>query len=384
MKNNKTVLLIGISGVYNYGCEAIVRGTVNYLKHKYNNCNVVYASRNVEDDIKRLKGCDIKIINRPFKKWSIKNIFRKLMSYFNMELEFQIEDLSLLDGVDEVYSIGGDIYTLDHLNKCSKSFPLFGEACIKRGIPYVLWGCSIGPFTENPKLEKFFIKHLNKVSEIVTREQKTMDYIKSINIKTPIRLFPDPAFLVERTLVRNEVATKINQIGINISPLSALYYGMSIDDAVSENVKFITGLIDKLSCKVVLIPHVVYDDLYNGDNVFINKVYDSIPENYKGYIREVDSDPGFIGVKEEIVKCDVVIAARMHCAINTITCNVPIVFLAYSSKAIGMSQFLYGSSEFVIDMSMINNVDIVKILSKVKGHDFSRFLEQIDIKKDEK
>ena len=28
----KNVLLVGIDGVYNYGCEAIVRGTVKILK----------------------------------------------------------------------------------------------------------------------------------------------------------------------------------------------------------------------------------------------------------------------------------------------------------------------------------------------------------------
>ena len=58
----KKVLLIGIGGVYNYGCEAIVRGTVNILKTIDNRIEVYYASYNYEDDIKRLNGCDVKII----------------------------------------------------------------------------------------------------------------------------------------------------------------------------------------------------------------------------------------------------------------------------------------------------------------------------------
>lgn len=51
------VLLIGIDGVYNYGCEAIVRGTVEILKAVNPKIEVTYASYNFEDDRKRLSAC---------------------------------------------------------------------------------------------------------------------------------------------------------------------------------------------------------------------------------------------------------------------------------------------------------------------------------------
>lgn len=80
----KKVLLIGIGGVYNYGCEAIVRGTVNILKTIDNRIEVYYASYNYEDDIKRLNGCDVKIIRASkFKRWSIRNILKKLCTYID-------------------------------------------------------------------------------------------------------------------------------------------------------------------------------------------------------------------------------------------------------------------------------------------------------------
>ena len=41
------VLLIGIDGVYNYGCEAIVRGTVEILKAVNPKIEVTYASYNL-------------------------------------------------------------------------------------------------------------------------------------------------------------------------------------------------------------------------------------------------------------------------------------------------------------------------------------------------
>ena len=58
----KKVLLIGIGGVYNYGCEAIIRGTVDILKTIDSTIEVYYASYNYEDDVKRLEGCDVKVI----------------------------------------------------------------------------------------------------------------------------------------------------------------------------------------------------------------------------------------------------------------------------------------------------------------------------------
>ena len=60
----KNVLLIGIGGVYNYGCEAIVRGTVNILKTINPNVHISYASYNYEDDVRRLADCDIRIVKR--------------------------------------------------------------------------------------------------------------------------------------------------------------------------------------------------------------------------------------------------------------------------------------------------------------------------------
>ena len=54
------VLLIGISGTYNYGCEAIIRGTVNIIRAVNPRAEIAYASYNYEDDKHRLKDCDIK------------------------------------------------------------------------------------------------------------------------------------------------------------------------------------------------------------------------------------------------------------------------------------------------------------------------------------
>ena len=92
----KNVLLIGIGGVYNYGCEAIVRGTVNILKTINPNVHISYASYNYEDDVRRLADCDIRIVKRKrIGRWSWRNVLRKLLSYVNISYTIAY-DLSLI------------------------------------------------------------------------------------------------------------------------------------------------------------------------------------------------------------------------------------------------------------------------------------------------
>ncbi len=62
--HNLQVLLIGIGGVYNYDCEAIVRGTEHMLHEQWPDARIVYASCRLEDDCARLKGCSVEIIRR--------------------------------------------------------------------------------------------------------------------------------------------------------------------------------------------------------------------------------------------------------------------------------------------------------------------------------
>lgn len=62
--NISNVLLIGIGGVYNYGCEAIIRGTVIILKKQFPDIKISYASYNYEYDKNRLSDCDVHVIDR--------------------------------------------------------------------------------------------------------------------------------------------------------------------------------------------------------------------------------------------------------------------------------------------------------------------------------
>jgi len=348
------ILLIGIGGVYNYGCEAIVRGTEVIVHQEYPNASIIYASHRVADDQNRLEGSEVKVIERgQRRRYSAKNICRKLLSLAGIRWNPMMDSLGLLKDVDAVFSIGGDIYTLGPAADYSMSFQKFGDAAQKRGIPYVLWGASVGPFTENPKAEKAYTKHLTGLSLITARETATADYLRSLGICDNVVSCADPAYVVAPEIKANGIRQGGKfTIGISLSPLSTRYTNHSEGEAIHMQAKVIDRIIEAFDARIVLIPHVVSDFSEGDDDLrYLRKVKRAIASEHRELLTLLEADPGFVGVKKELIKCDLVIAARMHCAINALAAQVPTIFVAYSHKAVGMCRYVYGNDNWVLPLS---------------------------------
>lgn len=371
----KNVLLVGIGGVYNYGCEAIIRGTVNILHTIDPNINVSYASYNYKDDVKRLTDCNVTIINRPKRKrWNIHNVVRKLLSFLHCEYVVPYDSTGWVKKYDTLFSIGGDMYTLNPDGSFYKSLPLFCEKCVTLGLKYVLWGASVGKFEKNPAALAFYKKHFSKVDLLVLREKESFDYLQKLLVQSPIILAPDPAYFVAPEIRKEENKTK-RIIGLNLSPLSALYEYKDIKKAIERQTQAIVRLIDAMDIDIVLLPHVISPNYNDNDLYYMREIYEKLPQNYKMKVSLVDTDPSFVGLKQEIMKCDYVIAARMHCAVNALSVGVSSVFLAYSEKAKGMSEYIYDSRKPVIALSQFE--DTVYLSNLLERWNYSSKLEEI-------
>lgn len=362
MKSPK-ILLIGIGGVYNYGCEAIVRGTEIILRSAYPDVHIVYASHRVTDDSKRLNGSHVQVIERgQFKRYSLKNICRKLLALAGIKWNPLIDSLGLVEGMDAVFSIGGDIYTLGSNGGYSMSFPKFGDAVRKQGIPYALWGASVGPFTANPKAEKAYTKHLKGLSLISAREAATVDYLGTLGISDNVVSCADPAYVVAPEITAEGILPKGKfTIGINLSPLSIRYTELAEEEVIQAQAKTIEGLIKAFNARIVLIPHVVSDFKEVDDDLrYLSKIKKFVASDYQEALTLLESDPGFVGTKKELIKCDLVIAARMHCAINALAAQVPTILIAYSHKAMGMCQYVYGNGDWVLPLSAFTKEGVIE------------------------
>lgn len=382
----KNVLLIGIGGVYNYGCEAIIRGTVKILHQIDPKIEISYASYNYDYDAKKLSDLKINIINRPRDKrrWTIRNITRKLCSILNIKYS-TYDSVDWISQFDTLFSIGGDIYTLDENGGFNYSLPVFIEKCIKHNpaMNYILWGASVGPFTQNPKAERFYSKHLKKASLIVARENATINYLKSIGIESNVVFAPDPAFFVPFGQ-HNKMPNKRLSIGINLSPLSALYAYGDTNHGATLQAKTIESIITTLNADIVLIPHVLAPNINDDDLRYLKTIYDKIDPSLQQYVSIEHDDSGFIGRKKILSQLDCLIAARMHCAINAITCNTPTILLSYSAKAKGMAEFVYGDTSMICPLDTFGHpnaiIDLIKSRkapdhkSKISNFNFNAIL----------
>lgn len=382
IKDDPTIGLYGIEGVYNYGCEAIVRGTEIILRKIWPDVTIKYVSPRPEDDKRRLQGCDVNIVPRKIHPlWSIKRltgIFNRLTGFYlkdNAYLPFRNsfqEDLSWIKECDAIFSIGGDLYTLppnykEPKNRYHNPLIHFGEVVKAYDKKLIIWGASIGPFEGYPQAKTAFIDHLKHTDLITSREPATTKYLKSLGIKNVIEC-ADPAFTVttKKDVKKNDLNPKLH-IGINLSPLSTIsIFKSDIDNVIKKQAELITFIVKELDAHVTLIPHVVSNFDVNDDDLrYLKLVKSQINAEVIDQVDLIEDDVGFIGTNQILSSCDVVIAARMHCAINALSIGVPTIFLAYSRKAYGMAEYIYGDDKWVIPLQKKSDNEVLEKLHSI-------------------
>ncbi|MBN1983701.1 MAG: polysaccharide pyruvyl transferase family protein [Chitinivibrionales bacterium] len=362
----KSFLLIGIAGVYNYGCEAIVRGSESIIRKEFPDAKIYYASFRPDADRSALKNCRIEIVKRHApSKFSVYRLRKKICSMFNYVYPAHFDDLKSLNGIDAVISIGGDLYTLLPNGTYDSNLISFGDAVIHKGIPYILWGASVGPFAANKKAEAVFKKHLSRIPLITAREKGTIDYLNSIGIGKNVVRVSDPAFIVDQHIVKED-GGKANTIAINLSFLSLLHAGLTLNEGIVLHGKMIKTIIETLNVRIVLVPHVIPPLSSNDDDRnYLEKVYNALDHAVKDKVTLITDTLGFTGTKKVLIACDLVIAARMHCAINAVSSYVPTLFLSYSQKSSGMCQHIYGHRKWSINISDFSNAMAFEVINEM-------------------
>ena len=348
--------LYGIHGTYNLGCEAIVRGAVKFINERYRNCHIVYFSYSYEFDRKALRDLDIEIVPLRERRMFVLRVVNKIFRYMGYERRIMyIPFRKIMDKVDVIYSIGGDIYTIPAFKREKTKYEYYNHLidfcnrAISCGKKVIVYGASVGPFGAYEKAVNYYVKNLKRYDRILCREQDSVDYLRSLGLDNMV-FFPDPAFTVR--LENNEKPIE-KYIGINLSPLSL----NELSGGYGENeIKHLASLMDRL-CeksgeKLLFLPHVISRNPNDNDYQFMMKIYNEMGQ--KSEVSFADYSGGFLGIKRQIQECKIVISARMHCAINAICENIPTILLSYSQKSIGMCKYIYGNDKWVIKLTDID------------------------------
>jgi colanic acid/amylovoran biosynthesis protein len=354
-KRSLSIVLAGIDGFYNYGCEAIVRGTVQMLREKWPDCHIEVASGYVDNDRTVLQDLErvsvIPMYQRVTWRRVGKGILRRIGigTGSSMPLHHRLRK-----GYDLSLSVGGDNYSLTADNRgispLVSELMRWGEKCLDNGGKHVLWGASVGPFEACPEARERMVVHLKRLSLITARDPKTYTYLHELGCRQNTVLVADPAFVMEPSTDVPMLHRKPGHLrmAINLSELS-LRHLFSRDDKGYDTCKaMLTESIRRLaqmpSVQILLVPHVTGYGCLFDDREFMNSLVQDIP----GEVQALPSGLGATRTKAILQGCDLVIAARMHCAIAAVSAGVPTLFLSYSVKGPGMSEYVYGSDEFAL------------------------------------
>ena len=367
--------LYGILGVYNFGCEAIVRGAYKYIKNIYPDSEICYFSYSYDYDKNALSDLDIEIYKMEYNRNFVLRCINKALSLCWSEYRILNYNFNkIMDKVDMIFSIGGDIYTIPAVLREKNTYPYYNSLvnfcnrAIDAGKKVIVYGASVGPFGNYKKAVDYYVTNMKKYDAIICREMETVEYLKSLGLENTSFL-PDPAFQVKGEGINN---CEKKYIGVNLSPLSLIeIYGNCSAESIHKMAVLLDQIYEQFEIDLLFVPHVLSQNESDNDLVFLEKVKAEMKIENQKHIKFADYTGGFLGVKKQLRECHMVISARMHCAINAICENVPTIFLSYSQKSIGMCQYVYGTKEWLVDLRKLEESLLQKmeeeIVEKLKG-----------------
>lgn len=349
------------AGSGNHGCEAIVRSTMDLL----GNNEYFLQSLNVEEDKHYLGNEHVKLIesktgfvDRNSYCGLIMRMRQRLSSKYDYDiLESLYRHSELLKKNSIALSIGGDNYcyyaTIDSMRDKLRAFSF-------RGIPCVLWGCSI----DQNFLNEWTKNDLSYYSLITARESLTLEYLENIGLRDNVILCSDPAFTLRRqeTNWKNDIFLNYEVVGINISDFMK-YYNAYPDATYRNFRKLIDYLLENTDSYIALIPHVC--QINNNDLIPIKQLASTY--NNERILVE-DEDYNCMQIKDIIAKCKVFIGCRTHSTIAAYSSGVPTLVVGYSVKARGIAKDIFGNYEdYLVDVrEFTTDDDLLKLYLSFK------------------
>mgnify|MGYP004522118565 CR=1 FL=1 len=337
----------------NHGCEAIMQSTVPMLKNKFNKiyCSTTHLDYEL-NNTELPTDCE----------WVEYSYFRK-PTYLNRAIsKFErtifktnkyAESKPWLHNVNEVYkhcsfaiSVGGDNY-------CNGSYDwlymLHNEAK-RNGLKTILWGASVD---DEPLKNKDMRIDLQKYDAICARE--TLTYKTLTKFHSNVKLYPDPAFLLDSVNMQWPGYENDNElpefIGINVSP-TIISCEKEKGILIKTYKKLIEYILKETTYNIALIPHVIYQKRW-GDYEILRTLYNEY--SYTNRLVLIPDNNCFV-LKGYISKCRSFITARTHASVAAYSTCVPTVVMGYSIKAQGISEDLFGTTEhYVIPVQDVDN-----------------------------
>lgn len=391
------IWLIGHTGCGNRGCEAIVRTAYKQLSANFKDPEIRLYSETPKFDADVLKDLPMEVVGTDPRMSSVLenlqkvsrfrptrvgptikgNLFRKTVGRFVFPI---LERKLKLPNC--IIATGGDMFTLDYNDTVQRQIAL-ANAAKQACVTYVIWGASIGPFTESPPIEQEIKNVLRSASLITVRESVTLEYLTSLGITSNVILVADGAFLLTTKEPSDASRWRANQrpiVGFNVSYLVSRWYNGGDPEGLSSLCAEVVEAIIARGFEVFLIPHVDEPDANSSnksDWVFLKSIFEKISE--KQFCKIVDKEYSAREMKWVISNCKFFIGARTHATIAAISSGVPTIALAYSSKAYGIWRDIFGGDDDVIHVSNLSTAILLERFDSIaaRSNSVCSILEEV-------
>jgi polysaccharide pyruvyl transferase WcaK-like protein len=375
-QHSPKILILGFGSVMNFGGEAIVQGTCELIRETWPNATITIATSDIETAKNAITDYSnvMFVIDKP--RFTLKRFIKGLLRRIGIGQGEPLRyDYTLVDRHDIFLSVGGDIFVEQISKNIStdvRDLIEMGYRAKRKGKIYCLWGASVGPFSD-PKVFEEVARNLRIADLITVREDKGYDYLDSMGCRNMVKV-GDPAYMMTPKLSNITLRSDNSDvlIGVNLSRLAMNYiFGEKhTHDDFEKIVASIRPLIDlNPRVKLVLIPHVMSSrGGAQDDYLFLSELRDtlSLPEE------KIELLPYGLGsqkTKEIMSQCDMVIAARMHCFVGSVSVGTPAIMVAYSDKGYGMTRYAYGDDQWVLGLKELNDSSaLVEKVAQMLAH----------------
>jgi colanic acid/amylovoran biosynthesis protein len=377
----KRFYLSGQNNFGNRGCEALVRSTLELLKGEFGEVEVLVPSYRPDLDIKQWpdaenNGCRfVRAMPYPaeLKIWGRVRKFFPLLKYLfipNYVLPKDIE--SDVASCDALLVIGGDNITLDYGIESLIWHIRFAQHAQRMGKKVMVWGASVGPFTEEPRIEQFTAEFLKNIDCITVRETISEKYLANLGIDKNVLLVADSAFVMTPQLIDTAAfwpKTNGNGVlGFNISPLIQKFrpVGELRQVLQQEVVEFMKEILGGSDVSILLLPHVdpLNGLLENSDSHYMGEILAMIG-SHAGRISLAPNNLNAAQLKYVLSQCTYFMGARTHATIGALSCLIPTISIAYSIKAKGLNRDLFDNDDYVLDTPLVNQKSLRMYFKKL-------------------
>ncbi|WP_339477459.1 polysaccharide pyruvyl transferase family protein [Pseudomonas sp. RL_5y_Pfl2_69] len=370
----KKIYFAGHNNFGNRGCEALIRSITKLIREKSPHVTFKTPSREISLDSAQwpnsstegISFVEANTANSKIVWWDRCRRIIPLIEQFNRPI-FKLSDQVIKDIAESDLMImtGGDNITLDYGLGSLYGITSFVDCAKKHGVPVILWGGSVGPFTNKPHIEKFMRTHLEDYSHISVRESYSKKYLSDLGLSN-VSLITDPAFALQpETFDCSNIMPSSDKgvVGINFSPLVRKFRDNEESRKTFDNdiIMFVNWIIEQ-GYGVVLIPHVgqLNGSDINSDYHYMNGLLGNMSISNQ-QVKLAPPNLNAAQLKHLISKTRFFIGARTHSTIAALSSCIPTTSIAYSVKALGINRDLFGNIDYILNTQDVS-------LSTLKTH----------------